>query len=949
MLAWTQSSGGRFGAIRPALSAGLAITLALLGGCTRQRALRLWAANDMLALADRTPNRAGEPFFDAQRSQVQLHSAANETVSFQLVIDAAAPISNVRCSAGSLSGPGGAKLQAVRLFRMLPVAVKDYPAWYLRLADAPVQPQQFYDPLAPIDAPRQGQPFELASGSRLAVWVDLEVPRDALPGDYTGAVTVSAGLPGNSEEAAVNIRLRVDDFVLPDQRAVTCLGAFSWQSVSGQFVTRNIGGKQQPFLPVRLETDNRDATRTLTIIRQLMQLAHAHRLDLVETSLVPVLKRDAAGAVQLDWHDYDLIVKPYLDGTAFDDRLAVPAWPAPFSAAWPEPGNYGGAGSKEYRQTALAVLGQSAAHFQAMGMADKLFIWPRPESADAAEFCELARLARSASQKMPILSELPTTAPAEAHLSLPADMPSLADMLAPPANLLAVTTRPAATSPLAGNYLRPGLPPFIGWAGVLASPADVRVLGYLASRYGAGIFLGDVLNWSGDPLGAAAGAQTRLFYPGSAFGLDEVLPSVRLKRLRRGLQDAAYLDLLRQRNRPGIAAGMLGILVRYAAGEAAGDNYLDGRLEGYVRDGQAYADARDILAQEVLRAVHPEQATPQEMLRQRLAWQDLQQRCCRIRLERSSCQLEPLGQNRYRLRASLELLNELSLPADLELRPLTLPPGWTFPAGQAIIAAMPPGEMSRLELVFEGQGLPTSADGKMDFCLTLQSKARPDQPLLVSLPILQAPYATRPPVIDGDLADWPIRGGNTAGAFVLLGRRGRCGENQAGLAVNATSVFAQYDDHNIYLAFRCAQPSPPQAEASNQITYEQLLACGEDLVEALFDPTGRAGSSDELYHLAVKCNGSALAQRGVSTDPPLGAGGPWPVQPKVAVAQKDKVYFVEMAIPLASFGQTPPTMWKANFSRFCTAGQESSNWAGAPRYIYNGRDLGYIIFLPPPG
>ncbi len=931
------------------LPAALAVILALLAGCTRQPDLRLWAANDMVALTDRTPSRSGEPFFDAEHSQVQLHSAANETVSFQIVIDAAAPADNVRLSASDLTGPGGSKLQAVRLFRMLPVAVEDYPAWYLRLADSPVQPQQFYDPLAPIDAPRQGQPFTLASGSRLAVWVDLEVPRDAAPGDYTGAVTVSAGLPGSSQETAVNIRLRVHDFVLPDQRAVNCLGAFSWQMVSAQFVTRNIGGKQQPFLPVRLETDNRDATRTLTIIRQLMRLAHAHRLDLFESTLVPVLKRDAAAAVQLDWHDYDLIVKPYLDGTAFDDRLAVPAWPAPFSAAWPEPGNYGWAQSKEYRQTVMAVLGQTASHFGALGMADKLFIWPRPDSADAAgEFCQLARLARSAAEKTPILCELPTTAPAEANLSLPGDMPSLADMLAPPANLLALTSRPAATSPLAGNYLRPGLPPFIGWAGVLASPADVRVLGYLASRYGAGIFLGDVLNWSGDPLGTAGSAQTRLFYPGSAFGLDEVLPSVRLKRLRRGLQDAAYLDLLRQRNRPGVAQGMLGILVRYAAGEAAGDNYLDGRLDGYVRDGQAYADARAILAQEVLEAVHPQQASPQEMLRQRLAWQDLQQRCCRIRLERSSCQLEPLGNDRYRMRASLDLFNELNLPADVELRPVTLPPGWSFPAGQAAIAAMPPGKLSRLELVFEGRGLPASDGGRMDFCLVLQSEGRPDQPLLVSLPVLQAPYAPRPPVIDGDLSDWPVRSGNAAGAFVLLGRRGRGGENRTGLAVNATSVFAQYDDRNLYLAFRCAQPSPPQAKPNNQITYEQLLSCGEDLVEALFDPTGRASSSDELYHLAVKCNGSALAQRGVTTDPPLGAAGPWPVQPKVAVARKDKVYFVEMAIPLASFGQAPPAMWKANFSRFCTAGQESSNWAGAPRYIYNGRDLGYLIFLPPP-
>jgi hypothetical protein len=40
-----------------------------------------------------------------------------------------------------------------------------------------------------------------------------------------------------------------------------------------------------------------------------------------------------------------------------------------------------------------------------------------------------------------------------------------------------------------------------------------------------------------------------IFYPGSKFGYDGPIPSVRLKAVRRGLQDFEYLRLAEQRGR----------------------------------------------------------------------------------------------------------------------------------------------------------------------------------------------------------------------------------------------------------------------------------------------------------------------------------------------------------------------------------------------------------------
>ena len=206
--------------------------------------------------------------------------------------------------------------------------------------------------------------------------------------------------------------------------------------------------------------------------------------------------------------------------------------------------------------------------------------------------CRQSRMGDAAT---PILSQLPPRPPQPAGWNVPEDFHHLTEIFAPPAQWLeaskAASLHPQGPS-LAGAWLSPGTPPYLPSLGVIATPADVRSIPWFAMKYGCtGLFLGEVLNWSGDPFATAAGAETRLFYPGCSVGVDMVLPSVRLKRLRRGLQDLAYLWLLRQRERPAVATAIMNSLVRYGGLEAAGDNYLDPRLGGWVHDGAAYEAA----------------------------------------------------------------------------------------------------------------------------------------------------------------------------------------------------------------------------------------------------------------------------------------------------------------------------------------------------------------------
>ena len=123
-----------------------------------------------------------------------------------------------------------------------------------------------------------------------------------------------------------------------------------------------------------------------------------------------------AGRVQLDWEDYDAIVLPYLNGSAFEDHIGVGAWPMPLGDTWPDARNYGGIDSEEFAATAGAIAAESRQHLgKNLALGSQLFVWPYrgPIEQDAyARNVRLCRVVRAADQSTPILSQLPLHPPA---------------------------------------------------------------------------------------------------------------------------------------------------------------------------------------------------------------------------------------------------------------------------------------------------------------------------------------------------------------------------------------------------------------------------------------------------------------------------------------------------------------------------------------------------------
>ena len=928
----------------------------VLPGCAEVGSLNAWVVDEMRTVTDRTAPFMDPLVFDQIGRKIDLFSAANETVSFQLVVDAGPGwVDGLRIDFDSLTGPEGRIASAnFRVFRCLPRRVSEYPTWYLRTAKSPPQPATYYDAMAPVargaaadsSGRTTGGAFRLAPTERLVLWVDLAVPSNARGGNYTTTMTLRSS---SHAPWRASVALKVYSFVLPNARSLTTIGGFDHDMLFRAFLRRD----GQPFSPLRLNPRDPTVREGLTVMRRMMQLAHQHRMDLFDSRIRPLLKRDTAGQVRLDWSDYDAIVTPYLDGAAFEDGVGVPAWPAPFSENWPLPRYYDGIGSRNYIATASQLLTQAREHFVSQGTAGQMFLWPyrgKVSQEGYDRYVRLARIARSADGETPLLCQLPPDPPKLSGWRAPQDYRALTEILAPHGEWLDPRL-PAESAgpehPLAGVWLSPGTAPYLPSLAVFASPADARVLPWFAMKYGCkGMFLPDVLGWAGDPSDDAELAESRLFYPPAKAG-ETVMPSVRLKRLRRGLQDAAYLQLLRKHGREGIARTINSAMARYAGLDAAGDHYLDARLDGWVRSPGTWQTARRLLAEEVEAALHPSEPSSREIVAHRLAWKEFGEKVHSVRVEQVRSRVRPTGEgNRLRATVLLDLHNEYSRDAEVRVKLDELPEGWKVIQGEGILSPLRTGSRGTVALSAEGDHVPVVASGKIALPVTIVLDRVTRKKVQATVAFLVAGQATRPPQIDGVLDDWPIRISNAAGNFRLIGRRGREGD---GLAQRQTVAFVLYDEKNLYIAFRCEEPDPDaiKARRTNVIHYEQLMACGEDMVEILLDPGATATGPEGLYHIVVKANGVLRAERGVRSDPPLGKSEPWPVPARVAVGRQQQAWIVEMAIPRSAFGAAgAEAFWGVNFTRFATTGKESSSWSEAPRYFYDPRNLGTLFVRP---
>jgi hypothetical protein len=198
--------------------------------------------------------RIGMATQPGRAANVSLYAARGEFEPFQIGIRASQRnLTNVDVSVSHLRGPKNRIISKknITLYREHYVYV-NHPSPDLGGTNRPLGAGWYADGLIPFADPLTGQdltgttldatPFRVEAGKNQAVWVDVSVPRDTLPGQYRGTYTVTSDQGTRSGK----INLKVWNFRLPLKASLNSAFLF-YQDQTKQAATELLKHKLNPL------------------------------------------------------------------------------------------------------------------------------------------------------------------------------------------------------------------------------------------------------------------------------------------------------------------------------------------------------------------------------------------------------------------------------------------------------------------------------------------------------------------------------------------------------------------------------------------------------------------------------------------------------------------------------------------------------------------------------
>jgi len=296
----------------------------------------------------------------------RLSAARNESEAFQLVVrGVTVPLHPVDVNVGDLTGPGGATIpgSAFTLYREIYVRVEQ-PSFLGGVIGNKRKPGEYPDPLLPFadpydpSQPPVGTPFDVEPDRNQPVWVEVHVPAEALPGQYTGSMTVTAA---DLEPVKVCIKLRVWNFTIPQERSVNTAYGLSHDKILWYH-----GGQ-----------DGTWDGQALEVLQAYENVLHDHRLDITRLPLGrhPFRFDGEGNLLPVDWSAYDAVVGPRADGSYYKDGIGIRRYNAGYFRPGVTGNLEGELTDEQYKQAAAAF----AAHLKEMGWMEQVFVYVRDE------------------------------------------------------------------------------------------------------------------------------------------------------------------------------------------------------------------------------------------------------------------------------------------------------------------------------------------------------------------------------------------------------------------------------------------------------------------------------------------------------------------------------------------------------------------------------------------
>jgi hypothetical protein len=524
-------------------------------------------AGRLLTLAE---YRLRNNVWDAATNTVKLFAGRNEFAAFQVVLEKGREdLHKVFVNPTDLLGTKG-RISAdshIRLFKQLYVQLDGvwYPDALLPFEIAGTTPLELPDPSGAVG----GQKIQ-------SVWVDVYVPHGLPPDTYTGQLKILHR--NTNKQAILKVELEVGNFTLPDELSLDV------NLMNYGFLNIERGWPDMVL----------DGPRHRSIEREFFRMAHAHRTTFTilpynhDGSIPKGLKPELAGAGNniriADWSSWDERFGPVLSGEAFADlpraRQPVGHFFLAYNLEWPS--DMRNWRKPEYRTEHLRISREFRRHFAEKGWTKtqyqiyynhkehyNFFPWNLDEPTREKDLDALRYLGE-------ILTEaFPKNDPVEVVYRL--------DIGHFHCENVASCTRKRETSKRAVDVLNPfvrlwnigsahywpNLPlvrklteqgrTVYFYSGTPRAPAplvNAVFWGWQGYKYEAdGVCFWNATDWGDwdtdapptDPYTNAGGRYqgfSMIFYPGSKFGYDGPIPSMRLKTMRRGLQDFEYLRLI---------------------------------------------------------------------------------------------------------------------------------------------------------------------------------------------------------------------------------------------------------------------------------------------------------------------------------------------------------------------------------------------------------------------
>jgi hypothetical protein len=805
------------------------------------------------------------------------------------------------------------------------------------------------------------------------IWLDVQVPVKTPPGQYATSVEL---LRDGQRVESVPLKLNVYDFVLPDDRHLHMVGRIEWLSLETLYPDLF-----QTITPERINRKEKKYEEAIRLLDQMVALAHENRCDVVVPRLQPVVKWPPNQPPLVDFEDFDTIAEPWLSGAGFADKVPVGYWPLPridFLDRYP---------SQQQMQYWMAA----ASHFDQKGWMERAWVEVEKETPGRASAQECIELATKANEILDAHPQLRVSLPVEDG-QIPFKDPKNPRLIDPQTTDRVMTAgsglvfAPAARAWPAGvkhpaHWLRTDLPGLVPYVGAGGDERDVRLWAWLAFKTANNS--AQVIGWDGalphshSAQEAADPNELTWFYPGRWFGVDEMVPTIQLKWLRRAQQDYEYLYLSRQRGQGLYALVMARLMTKPVQTELNQEpDPTHGLLTG-TTDPAAWSRALELLAKNILLREpgrERDDAREAELNRDTAMWIAPQDRPFQIARTTTWGWAAKPG-NWVDLRLGLDIYNASDQPLTGELQWVNAPRGWEFnpqplimgPDAQVnVFQVKRVGMVARVDL--SRAGAETRKPLQLKFVDNMLGRPRPSY-LTVMAPVAPCDRREGPLAIDGSLGDWSdADDAIQIGPMVMMLDRPSVQKQAMQMASTSSSIYSNWAAKNFYVAFKLdGLAGGEPAVAKNSVEYQiqrksgEGRAWGEDLCEVLIQPVYvQPGDVGQVVHLVCKPSGQVvLAVKPSPKDQKLFGAGYRNVLGSSVNFQtraEGSVWRGELEIPWDLINDKNhkgmhSTLMRFNFAQHKHGTGESSSWAGPVDFGQDDSFMGllYLRDIKTPG